>query len=386
MKRVALVAPVAAATLLLPLAASARSAPTTPTAPAAAVAQAAGFFTRWPVLEVGSAGSDVRTAKYLLRAHGYGVLTDPTYRAATASVVRHFQADRGMTVTGHVGSPTWRALFVSLRAGSSGDAVRGLQYQLWRDGFLGPISGTYDPTTVAAVKRAQTAFALTIDGIAGPATWSALVSQHRPAKVVTVGTTSRKLVALTFDAGSDLGFTNAILDTLARHHIKATFGMTGAWAGAHPIAVRRIVREGHEIVNHTFSHGSLTGFSTGGAALTFAQRRAEVDRAWAVIDAVGGATFTRWFRPPYGDRDASVDRDVAALGYPRELMWTVDSLGWQGIPPRQIVNRVIGAAWPGEIVLMHVGSASTDAAALETVITRLRGLGYGFATASGVMR
>jgi peptidoglycan/xylan/chitin deacetylase (PgdA/CDA1 family) len=162
--------------------------------------------------------------------------------------------------------------------------------------------------------------------------------------------------------------------------------MTGKWAGAHPIAVRRIVREGHEIVNHTYSHGSLTGFSTGGAALTFAQRRAEVDRAWAVIDEVGGATFTRWFRPPYGDRDASVDRDVAALGYPRELMWTVDSLGWQGIPPRQIVNRVIGAARPGEIVLMHVGSASTDAAALETVITRLRGLGYGFATATGVMR
>jgi peptidoglycan/xylan/chitin deacetylase (PgdA/CDA1 family) len=338
------------------------------------------------VLEVGSAGGDVRTAKYLLRARGYGVLTDPTYRAATASVVRRFQADRGMTVTGHVGAPTWRALFLTLRSGSSGNAVSGLQYQLWRDGFLGPISGRYDATTVAAVRKAQSAFGLDVDGIAGPATWSALVSHHRPAKVVTVGTTSRKLVALTFDAGSDLGFTNAILDTLAAHHIRATFGMTGAWATAHPIAVRRIVREGHEVVNHTYSHGSLTGFSTGDRPLTFAQRRAEVDRAWAAIDAAAGPAFTRWFRPPYGDRDASVDRDVASLGYPRELMWTVDTLGWKGVPPREIVSRVVDAATPGEIVLMHVGSASTDASALETVIDRLSDMGYGFATASGVMR
>jgi peptidoglycan/xylan/chitin deacetylase (PgdA/CDA1 family) len=384
MKRIALVAPVAAAALLAPLAAS----PASAVAPGGRTpgARASDFFARWPVLEAGSAGANVRTAKYLLRARGYGVLTDPTYRAATASVVRQFQRDRGMTVTGHIGSPTWRALFVTLRSGRTGDAVRGLQYQLWLDGFLRPISGTFDAATSAAVRAAQSAYGLAVDGVAGPATWSALVRHYRPAKVVTVGTTTRKLVALTFDAGSDLGSTNRILDTLAAHHIKATFGVTGAWATAHPIALRRIVRDGHEVMNHTYSHGSLTGFSTGAAPLTFAQRRAEIDRAWAAIDAIGGAAFTRWFRPPYGDRDAGVDRDVASLGYPRELMWTVDSLGWQGIPPRQVVTRVVGAATPGEIVLMHVGSASTDAAALERVVTRLAAMGYGFTTASGVMR
>ena len=362
------------------------AAPTVATAAGAApAATTTAYYESWPLLSVGSVGVNVRSAKYLLRSRGYGVATDPTYRAATASVVREFQADRGMTVTGKVGSPTWRALFRTLRAGSTGDAVRGLQYQLWQDGFWLRITGSYDTATVAAVKRAQSAFGLTVDGIAGPATWSALVSHYRTAVVVTKGTTTKKLVTLTFDAGSDLGYTNRILDILAARGIRATFGVTGAWVDRYPVAARRIVAERHEVVNHTYTHGSLTGYSTNSEPMTFAQRRSELERAWTTIDTTMGASFSRWFRPPYGDRDASVDRAVAALGYPRVLMWTVDSLGWKGIPPSQVVARCVAAATPGEIILMHVGSASTDADALPDLIDELAARGYGFTTASGVM-
>ncbi|MFL6136786.1 MAG: polysaccharide deacetylase family protein [Frankiaceae bacterium] len=346
---------------------------------------ASALHQRWPLLGVGSVGLDVRTAKHLLRASGYGVVTDAAYRSATASAVRRFQGDRGMTLTGMIGSPTWRALFVTLRPGSTGEAVSGLQYQLLKDGFGGRVTGSYDAGTVARVKAAQSVLGLTADGVAGPATWSALVSHYRPAVLVSKGTTTKKLVALTFDAGADLGHAWQILDLLRAEGIKATFGVTGAWVDAHPLAARRIVAEGHEIMNHTYDHASFTGFSTGKAALAFSQRRTEVMRAWATIDATTGASFTRWWRPPYGDRDASVDRDVSSLGYGRELMWTVDSLGWEGIAPSEVVSRCVGAATPGEIILMHVGAASTDSAALPEVISRLRALGYGFATASGVM-
>jgi peptidoglycan/xylan/chitin deacetylase (PgdA/CDA1 family) len=379
----------ALALALLPAVTSTAAPTATPrstTTATAAATTASALSQRWPLLRVGSAGINVRTAKHLLRAKGYGVLTDPTYRAATASVVRRFQGDRGLTVTGQVGAPTWRALFVTLRSGSSGEAVKGLQYQLRKDGFGGTVSGSYDAGTVARVKNAQSALGLTADGVTGSATWSALVSHYRPAALVTKGTTTDKLVALTFDAGSDLGNAWRILDLLKAEGIKATFGATGAWVDAHPLAARRIVAEGHEMINHTYDHTSFTGFSTGAAPLTFAQRAAEIERTWATMDATAGPAFTRWFRPPYGDRDASVDRDVSALGYGRELMWTVDSLGWKGIAPSQVVSRVVGAATPGEIVLMHVGAASTDYAALPAVISQLRALGYGFATADGVMR
>jgi peptidoglycan/xylan/chitin deacetylase (PgdA/CDA1 family) len=66
-------------------------------------------------------------------------------------------------------------------------------------------------------------------------------------------------------------------------------------------------------------------------------------------------------------------------------MWTVDSLGWKGVPAAEVIQRCLGAASPGEIILMHVGSASTDAAALPALINALQARGYGFQTVGGMM-
>lgn len=55
----------------------------------------------------------------------------------------------------------------------------------------------------------------------------------------------QKVVAITFDAGSDLGFTGQVLDRLAAYGVSVTFGITGDWAEAHPDAVRRMAAEGH---------------------------------------------------------------------------------------------------------------------------------------------
>ena len=66
-------------------------------------------------------------------------------------------------------------------------------------------------------------------------------------------------------------------------------------------------------------------------------------------------------------------------------MWTVDTLGWKGASTDMIVQRCLAAAAPGEIILMHVGSASTDAAALPAVIAALQARGYGFVLASALL-
>jgi peptidoglycan/xylan/chitin deacetylase (PgdA/CDA1 family) len=189
-------------------------------------------------------------------------------------------------------------------------------------------------------------------------------------------------VALTFDAGSDVGYASEILDILAANGIRATFGMTGRWAEDNPALVGRMVTDGHQLVNHSYDHPSFTGRSTGTLPLSRAQRLEQLARADAAIRAAAGVTTVPWFRPPYGDEDASVRADVALAGYRYELLWTVDSTGWRGTSPDAVVQRCLDGAVPGAIYLFHVGSASTDHAALQRIIDGLRDGGYGFATAT----
>jgi peptidoglycan/xylan/chitin deacetylase (PgdA/CDA1 family) len=201
-----------------------------------------------------------------------------------------------------------------------------------------------------------------------------------PAGVVRRGSDRRRWVALTFDAGSDAGNTAAILDLLAARHVSATFCFTGDFARANPALVRRTARLGHVVANHTDTHRSFTGVSPHTPALSSAERVAELERGDAAIAAVTGRSTRPWFRPPYGDIDAATPRDAARAGYPYVLVWTVDSLGWQGLPPSAVAARSLDGATPGAILLLHVGSQSTDAAALPAIISGLRRRGYELVT------
>lgn len=211
------------------------------------------------------------------------------------------------------------------------------------------------------------------------------VTAVAPAIAVRRGDPNRRAVALTFDAGSDAGSTSRILDTLAANRVVATFGITGRWAEANRGLVARIADDGHQLVNHTWDHRSFTGRSTGTSPLTRAQRLEELARAEAAIRDAAGTGAAPWFRPPYGDEDARVRADVALAGYRYELLWTVDSLGWKGLAPDAVAARCLDQAAPGAIYLFHVGSASTDHDALQTVITGLRATGYEFVTATGMV-
>lgn len=192
--------------------------------------------------------------------------------------------------------------------------------------------------------------------------------------------TSRKVVALTFDAGSDGGYASRILDTLKANGVKATFGMTGQWAEAHPALLRRMVAEGHTVMNHTYSHPSFTGYSTGTAPLGYAARADELWKTESAVQSIAGVSTKPYFRPPYGDYDTSVLVDVYTRGYRHDIMWGTDSLGWQGLTRQQILQRVLGGLEPGEIYLFHVGSQSQDGPALQSIISELRARGYGFVT------
>jgi peptidoglycan hydrolase-like protein with peptidoglycan-binding domain len=89
-----------------------------------------GFATvTWPILSNPSHDDQTKTVQHLLRAHGNGLAPDGIFGPGTEAAVRDFQDANGLTVDGIVGRHTWSALIVTVRRGDHGDAVRAVQWQ-----------------------------------------------------------------------------------------------------------------------------------------------------------------------------------------------------------------------------------------------------------------
>ncbi len=218
---------------------------------------------------------------------------------------------------------------------------------------------------------------------APPATCS-IPSRLRGRDLTTLGT-DRKVVALTFDAGSGNEAVGSILRTLEAEHVPGTFFLTGQFVDAFP-ASARVIAARYPVGNHTYRHPDLT-------TLPASRIRSEIRTAAARIRAVTGQDPRPWFRFPFGAVDARTISVVNAECYV-PFRWTVDTLGWEGTSGGQsvtsVVSRVVSAARPGEIVLMHVGAHPTDhstldADALPRIISALRARGYSFATLAAVI-
>lgn len=219
-------------------------------------------------------------------------------------------------------------------------------------------------------------------GLLGTAPFIATPAPPATAQTIARFTTDEPVMVLTFDAGADRGNTAQILDTLAAKNVKATFGITGLWARDNPDLVWRIGAEGHHVINHTFDHRSFTGVTDRRGGLDADARIAELEQADAIVAPLLGYSLRPWFRPPYGEYDAATLEQIAAAGYRYNLMWTIDTLGWNGASTQTILARTFAGAAPGAIVLLHVGADSRDAEALGPLIDGLRARGYRFATAA----
>lgn len=188
------------------------------------------------------------------------------------------------------------------------------------------------------------------------------------------------VVALTFDAGSDRGYTADILDFALTEHIPISFGVTGRWAQANPDLVQRMAAEGHLVINHGLTHRSFTGLSDKLGGLSPERRRAELADADAVLAPLVGHTTCPWYRLPYGDADRRIVSDVTPLGYGQPVGWTVDSYGWRGASVSAILERCLRLAQPDAVYVLHTGAASLDGPAFPTLVESLRAAGYGFST------
>jgi peptidoglycan-N-acetylglucosamine deacetylase len=153
------------------------------------------------------------------------------------------------------------------------------------------------------------------------------------------------VIALTFDDGPNATLTPKLLDLLAARHLKATFFVVGQNAADHPDILKRAVREGHEIANHSWSHPNLGKMSDDAV-------RRELQKTDDAITAAIGKRPTL-MRPPYGSITARQKKWIhEEFGY-RIILWDVDPLDWKRPGPSVVTARILKETKAGSIVLSH---------------------------------
>jgi len=216
-------------------------------------------------------------------------------------------------------------------------------------------------------------------GCAGGLAYACIIPSSQVfSPVVNRGPAESRSVVLTFDDGPAPPFTEQILDILAEHGISATFFLCGKNVERHPEIARRIVREGHTIGNHTYSHPFLMARSRRFMA-------GEIDRAQEAIERITGVRPTL-FRPPYGARWFGLMPVLRERGL-KMVMWSVMGFDWK-YRTEAVIRAATRRLHPGAVILLHDGheqppptgiDQSSTVEALPTIIEAATRSGLTFA-------
>ncbi len=204
---------------------------------------------------------------------------------------------------------------------------------------------------------------------------SANSQQHPCGSIYYSVDTEEKYVALTFDDGPHKYRTDEILDVLEENDVKATFFTVGVMVKEYPQVVQRIISEGHEIGNHTYSHLKMKKLSREGIMF-------EIEETEKLLYE-NFEYRPKLFRPPEGWCSQIVSAVAKELDYDI-ILWNIDTLDWAHNSKENIVSGIEEKIKPGSIILFHdyIGNNSYTAQALSEIIPKLKIKGYEFLTVS----
>ncbi len=202
----------------------------------------------------------------------------------------------------------------------------------------------------------------------------------RNGQVVKQVSTSKKLVALTFDDGPSNIFTPQVLAILEQHQVKATFFVVGKRAEKYPELIKQISQAGHELGNHTYTH-PLSPVK----AATLAQ---ELDKTDEIIFKIINK-HTQYFRPPGGKCTRSTIEPALDKGY-KVILWTAleDPRDWSDPGVAKIVSQVVDNIRNGSIIILRDcgGNRAQTVEALPQIIEGLKKKGYRFVTVHELLK
>ncbi|MBV8642243.1 MAG: polysaccharide deacetylase family protein [Verrucomicrobia bacterium] len=178
-------------------------------------------------------------------------------------------------------------------------------------------------------------------------------------------------IAMTFDDGPSAALTPRLLDILKQRNIKATFFLIGQNAAANPDIVRRILADGHEIGNHSWTHPQLSKLSDDGVTT-------EISKTQDAIKEASGFTPTI-LRPPYGAITARQREWIESRFGLSIILWSVDPFDWKRPGASVITQRILSQVRPGAIILSHdIHKQTIDA--MPATLDALAAKGYKFVT------
>ena len=156
-----------------------------------------------------------------------------------------------------------------------------------------------------------------------------------------------KQLALTYDDGPNDPHTLALLDVLTKHNVRATFFLIGRYARQRPEIVQEIVRAGHAIGNHTYTHPNLVITSA-------LQTRIQLELCQQILFDISGQ-HPRLFRPPFGGRRPASLSIARAMGL-EPVMWNVAGWDWKTNSADYVEQKVSRQVRGGDVILLHDGS------------------------------
>ena len=187
------------------------------------------------------------------------------------------------------------------------------------------------------------------------------------------------VVALTFDDGPNGADTAALLDLLAEHRLRAVFAVIGSQILAPGGAdlLRRIVREGHVLCNHSIDFDDM-----GGLSVAEARERMRANAA-VIAGAVGADVPVPYFRAPNGSWGRTAEAAVAEGMQPLAVVNTIGD--WLTQDRAVLTERLRAAMRPGELVLVHDGGGDRrgSIAAVRTVVSERLAAGWRFVLPRG---
>lgn len=193
----------------------------------------------------------------------------------------------------------------------------------------------------------------------------------------------QKIIYLTFDDGPTPEITHWTLNVLKEYNAKATFFCIGNNIEEHPEIFDDIIKDGHAVGNHTYSHPK--GWATHSDVYVD-----QVKKTQDVIDYhIGNSKFQipnfrseiqKLFRPPYGQITPKQGGRLLSLGY-KIIMWDILAFDWKdSISEEECARNVISMARPGSIVVFHdsVKASKNMMYALPKVLHHFNEAGYQF--------
>lgn len=161
------------------------------------------------------------------------------------------------------------------------------------------------------------------------------------------GAVDSRSAMLTFDDGPHAAYTPEVLDVLKQHGAKATFFVVGEKVTRHPQLVERIADEGHELGNHSMTHGDFS-------RLSYADIVDEVARLDEMLRRARlGEAYRGRFRPPQGAINLQL-LAYCASHRRRLVLWNRDPRDFAAGTVKEITDNFdrepIKA---GDIVLLH---------------------------------